>query len=371
MRLLLAVPYFAPAYAFGGSVTVGETVAVGMRDAGHEVVVVTTDVLDEHRRTTPDTPGPEGVEVHRFPNVSHKLAAAANGYLPRGLRGWLQANTKRFDAVLLHDFYSAVSVQTARAALRSGVPFALQPLGTVGAAAERGRPLVKRLFLTAFGRRTLATASALIHSTDHERQDFLDVGAPADRLVRLPLPLELPAALDLPRTAAPSVVSVGRLHPIKGIDRLIEAVAQVPDLRLDVAGPGERYQRKLEEVAAATRADVHFHGFVSAEEKQRLLTQAHCFALLSRAEGLPMATLEAMACGTPVVVSEGCHIPEVHGRAGLVTDGSPAATAAALTQLLGDPAEHARLAEGAKAFAHGFRHEVVLPQMEALLTGLR
>ncbi len=225
VRLLLAIPYFAPAYAFGGSVTVAETVVADALAAGHEVTVVTTDVLDEHQRLAPGTPAtPAGAVVVRFPNVSHRLAAGVNGYLPRGYRSWVRRNARRFDVVLLHDVYSAVSVGAARAAVAAGVPYALQPLGTLSPAAERGRPLAKRAFLTLFGRRTLAQATALIHSTDAERRDFLDVGADAAKLVRLPLPLELPELTGAPLESAPTVAYVGRLHEIKRIDNLIRAV---------------------------------------------------------------------------------------------------------------------------------------------------
>lgn len=377
MRLLLAIPYYAPAYAFGGSVTVAETVVGGFLDAGHEVTVATTDVLDERRRVPLGTPAvPAGAEVVRFPNVSHRLAAAANGYAPRGMRAWLGERMAGFDAVLLHDFYSAVSVLAARAAERADVPYAMQPLGTAGWDAERGRPVVKRAFVRGWGTRTLDRAAALIHSTEHERRDLLGIGAPERALVRLPLPLELPEPLDLPLAAAPTVAYVGRLHPIKGIDRLIEAVAlarrDVPGVRLEVVGPGERHQRELEAVAASQGVTdaVRFHGFVSVEEKLRVLATAHCSALLSAAEGLPMAALEAMACGTPAVLSQGCHVPEAHGVAGLVTDGSPAATAPALVELLTDPGRRESLGQGARAFAAEFRREAVMPRMVRLFEDL-
>lgn len=376
MRLLLAIPYYAPAYAFGGSVTVAETVVDGFVAAGHEVTVATTDVLTEHERIDRDAPAvPPGAEVVRFPNASHRLATASV-FTPRGLRAWLATSIRRFDVILLHDFYSAVSVMTARAAARAGVPYALQPLGTVGAKEERGRSAVKRAFVRAWGERTLRDATALIHSTDHEREDFLDVGADECKLVRLPLPLELPEPPAVAPATQPTVAYVGRLHPIKGVDRLIAAVAlarrEVPGLRLEIAGPGEAHQRDLERVAAAAGVAeaVRFHGFVSVEEKFRLLTSAQVFSLLSDAEGLPMASLEAMACGTPVVLSEGCHVPEVHGLGGLVTDGAPVPTAVALVRLLHDDAERERLGAGACEFAMRFRREVVMPEMVALFERL-
>ena len=371
MRLLLCIPYFAPAYAFGGSVTVAETIAAGFAAAGHEVTVATTDVLDEHARISREHPpaGPDGVEVVRFPNRSHRAAAGANLYLPRGYRRWLRDHAGRFDLVLLQDVYSAVSVGGARAAERAGVPYVLQPLGTLSPAPERGRPLAKRAFLRLWGDRTVARAAALIHSGAAEREEFLAVGAPADRLLALPLPLDLPEPQDAPLAADPTVVFVGRLHAIKRVDALVEAVAlarrEAPGLRLEVAGPGERLQREYEALADRLGIGdaVRFHGFVSPEEKLRLLRTAHLGALLSAGEGLPMAALETLACGTPMVLSEGCHMPDADDVAAIVCDGSPRAAADAIARIAGDPALRARLSAGAAGFARGYRREVVMPQM--------
>lgn len=377
MRLLLCIPYFTPAYAFGGSVTVAETIVEGFVAAGHEVTIATTDVLDEHRRISPGTAGVAGSTVVRFRNVSHRAAAGVNLYLPRGYRRWLRDNITDFDVALLQDVYSAVSVGGARAAASAGVPYALQPLGTLSPAAERGRPLAKRAFLRAWGYRTVREASALIHSTDFERGDFLDVGADPAKFVRLPLPLDLPEPSDEPKAEHPTVISVGRLHPIKRLDVLVEAVAlarrEVPDLRLDIVGPGGQVERELREQAEGLGiADaVTFHGYVSVEEKFRLLGRAHVGALLSASEGLPMAALEYMACGLPVVLSEGCHLPEVDGTAGTVVTDEPSAVSEAIKELVTDSDARTTLGRGAQELAAGFRRDRVVFQVITALDALR
>ena len=377
MRLLLAIPYFAPAYAFGGSVTVAETIVSDLLAAGHQVAVATTDVLDERRRLPRlASQEPEGAEVIRFANLSHPLAARLNAYSPRGMRRWMAENIQRFDVALLHDVYSAVSVITARAAGRANVPYALQPLGTLSPARERGRPLVKRAFLSFWGRRTVRDASALMYLGEHEASDFLDAGAARERLVPMPLPLDLPPPIDTPKSERPTVAFVGRLHPIKGIDRLIEATAlarrEVPGLSLEVVGPGDHYRKALKAQARRLGADesVVFHGFLDNADKLQVLRRAHVFALLSRSEGLPMSALEAMACGTPVVLSTGCHLGEVEGKAGLVVENSAEAAAAALVKMCSNGELRDRLARGAAAYAQGYRREKVMPKMIAALEGM-
>jgi glycosyltransferase involved in cell wall biosynthesis len=373
VRLLLCIPYFAPAYAFGGSVTVAETVVEDLLAAGHAVTVATTDVLTETARIAPGTPAqPAGAEVVRFRNVSHRAAVGA-AYAPRGMRAWMRANASRFDVVLLQDVYSAVSVLGARGAARAGVPYALQPLGTLSTAPERGRPLAKRAFLRLWANRTVAEAAALVYCADHERADLAQAGGTPAQLVRMALPLELPDVSRAGAAAVPTVAFVGRLHPIKRIDRLIEAVAlarrEVPELVLEIVGPGDRHGAELEALAARLGiADaVRFRGYVSVQEKLAILARAHVSVLLSASEGLPMAALEAMACATPVVLSEGCHLSEVHDRGGIVVPGGAQDAADAIVELLGDPARRARLAAGAAVFAHDFRREVVMPQMIAML----
>jgi glycosyltransferase involved in cell wall biosynthesis len=372
MRILVVTPYHAPAYAFGGPVRMAETMIEAFLAAGHEVTVATTDALDLDRRV-PAGAGdlPPGCRVLRFPNVHHGLAARAMGWTPRGYRRWVRGHVAEFDVVHLHDVYSVLSVAAARAAGAAGVPYALQPFGSLAPTAERGRPLIKRAFLALWGRRTLRGAAANVYSTEDERRDFLAAGAPEATLVRLPLPLDLPPPRGEPEATAPTLVSVGRLDPIKGLDRLLDAVAlvreHVPAVRLEIVGPGDGYRRRLEAQAARLGlADtVRFHGFVSVEEKVRLLETAHAFCLLSRSEGLPVSALEAMACGTPVVVSPGCHIPEIDGRGGVVVDTEPEPTARAIADLLGDAERRHRLAAGARAFADEFRHERVMPRMIA------
>jgi glycosyltransferase involved in cell wall biosynthesis len=170
------------------------------------------------------------------------------------------------------------------------------------------------------------------------------------------------------------VISLGRFDRIKRLDRLLlaadRAQRRVPGLRVVLAGEGEPIRSELARLASGLEVEVFFAGFLEGENKVRALEDAHVFCLLSRSEGVPFAALEAMACGTPVVVSEACNIPEVHGRAGLVVSGTEESAADAIVRVLTDPGLRAELAAGAGAFAERFRAEHVVAETVRLYESL-
>ncbi len=129
------------------------------------------------------------------------------------------------------------------------------------------------------------------------------------------------------------LVTVGRLSSEKGIDVLLDALRRVGKGAppLDIVGEGPE-RAALE--AGAAGLDVRFHGWL--EDATPVLRPAMALVQPSRREGLPVAVLEALACGVPVVASSVGGIPEVvsHGVTGLLAQpGDASALARALTQL--------------------------------------
>lgn len=117
------------------------------------------------------------------------------------------------------------------------------------------------------------------------------------------------------------ILFVGSLEPRKNLPALISAWDQIkrefPDVRLVIAGTAGRVFRAVE----LPRGDpnIHFTGHVGAE-LPGLYANAELFVLPSLDEGFGLPALEAMACGTPVIVSNGGALPEVVGDAGLIFD---------------------------------------------------
>ena len=176
------------------------------------------------------------------------------------------------------------------------------------------------------------------------------------------------------RLEAPVVLAVGRLARIKGFDRLIRAFAVVvpahPQWRLRICGSGsERGALKGMIAELGLEAHVHLAGRVPHIEQE--LEQASIFVLSSRAEGLPLALLEAMSKGL-AVVSFACPTGPVavieHGVDGLlVPNGDEAALGRAIAGLIEDAPQRGRLGAAAIRKAETFGLDAVGERWEALI----
>ncbi|MEO1039740.1 MAG: glycosyltransferase family 4 protein [Pseudomonadota bacterium] len=134
--------------------------------------------------------------------------------------------------------------------------------------------------------------------------------------------------------------------PIKGLDVLIAALAQLnrADWRLVVVGAlrDGPTRQALQRHGLLDR--VEFRSGLAREAVAQLFRQASLFVSPSRFEGFGFPPAEAMACGAPVIVSDGGALPEVAGDAGIVTPVEDASVlAAAINRLLDDPDERMRL----------------------------
>jgi glycosyltransferase involved in cell wall biosynthesis len=199
---------------------------------------------------------------------------------------------------------------------------------------------------------TLSRAHCLIVLGETWREFFASVGVPRERIVVLPNPVVLPAVL--PKRLGRShvrLVYLGLFARAKGVFDLIDALTRLrPEClgrtRLVLAGNGDMAPvRDLAERRGLARF-VEIRDWLSPAERDRLLASADAFVLPSYAEGLPMALLESMGWGLPVITTAVGSIPE-HVRDGvqglLVQPGDVSELAGAIERIVMDDALRARM----------------------------
>jgi glycosyltransferase involved in cell wall biosynthesis len=173
-----------------------------------------------------------------------------------------------------------------------------------------------------------------------------------------------------------TVLFLSRLHPIKGLEALIDAWPAVraahPAARLIIAGAGDAaYERDLKARVLQYGRDesVQFIGFVTGAEKTRWLAEADVFVLPSFHESFGMAVLEAIAAGLPAVVSADVQLATVlqEYRLGAVVSRKPAMLAQGILTVLEDAAlRHHCASQGAAIVEALFSPKTIGPQLRAM-----
>ena len=238
----------------------------------------------------------------------------------------------------------------------------VHPEFTPKALKTRFFPVYKAL-MHEIARRTDAVATG---SESAKRDIVRLLGIPEDRIAVAPDGVdgrygpggEKPSARGGPKT----VLYVGRSDPYKNLPGLVAAFARLVgesgvDARLRIVGsPDARYPEAGEaarRLGVAERVD--WSGYLDDAGLVKAYQEADALALLSRYEGFGLPVVEAMACGTPVVCSNAASLPEVAGTAArLVAPDDVAGAAAALKEILTNPAEAARLRAAGLAQAKKF-----------------
>jgi len=252
---------------------------------------------------------PDGCPVWRRPRA---LAATCRA---------IWSAVERAEIVHIHGLWSGASWVGGHSALMRRRAYVVSPHGMLDAWALRRSRWKKRIARLLLEDRILSRATC-IHALCEAEQEairVLGLGAPVV-VVRPGLDrgsLSLVSG-EMTTRQRRYVLYLGRLHPKKGVDLLIEAFATVawahPEWQLVIAGPDEVGVRTdLERGAreAGLQRRVEFVGAVSGEGKRQLLEGASIFALTSYSEGVPIAVLEAMGAGVPALVTRDCNLPEI------------------------------------------------------------
>jgi glycosyltransferase involved in cell wall biosynthesis len=343
MRILHVNPSLNP--ADGGPPEATRTLTAALLAQGHAVEIATLDA--------PDSPW-----LGSFPCTVHALGPGRFGkyrYCPAFPR-WLEANATDFDIVVVHGIFQYHALATRAVLRRLGRPYVLFIHGALDPWFKRRYPLkhAKKWLYWPWGDyRVVRDAARVLLTTDEERllarQSFWLYRA-NETVVSFgtadPPPEANGEQVRLFHAAFPALrnrrflLFLSRIDEKKGCRLLLESFARVahqdPELLLVMAGPNSSGLRPgLEHLATAhgIHDRIVWTGTVNGAAKWGAYRAAEAFVLTSHSENFGIVVAEALACGTPVLISKRVNIwrEVVSAKAGLVADDELEASMSMLT----------------------------------------
>jgi glycosyltransferase involved in cell wall biosynthesis len=391
MRILNVTQTYFPFLEFGGPPVKVRSLSQQLAKRGHHVTVLTVDWGLQSRASAAAAGSnaersafgwrleESGIEAIYLTNWLHYRALSWNP----GIARFCRARLRNFDVVHIFGLYDFLGPGVAAASRRSGIPYVVEPIGMFVPIVRSF--LLKRMYHLALGRKMLRGARKLIATSPQEVAELAAPGLPAEKIQVRRNGVEAPGTLPERgkfRDAAgisestKVVLYLGRLSEKKSPDVLLQAFASLgkaerdAEVRLVFAGPDEGgMKKKLQQIAGALgiSARVQILDAAYGEQKWSAYKDADVFVLPSQNENFGNTAGEAVAAGTPVVVTDKCGIaPLLADVAGLVVAHDAAALAQALARVLWEPGLHARLTAGCRKVAARLDWEEPAQEMEKL-----
>lgn len=225
---------------------------------------------------------------------------------------WL-SETARIGAVDLihnHGLWMLPNIYPGWVAKRYGVPLMVSPRGTLSEWAMQNGSTIKRVFWPLVQKPVLVAVTCFHATAESEYADIRRMSFRQPVAV-IPNGIDIPDLVLKPLNESRTLLFLGRIHPKKGIDMLLRAwqavMVRFPDWNLRIVGPDNGgYLAKMQVLAAQLRLErVVFTGVLYEEEKLRAYREASLFVLPTHSENFGMTVAEALAAGTPAIVSKG------------------------------------------------------------------
>lgn len=354
MRILQVIPYFYPAWTYGGPVRVAYKLSRKLVERGHDVTVYTTDALDKSSRLRSGgkTLDIDGIKVYYFKNLSNNLAFNHHLFISPSMISTMRRESQNFDILHLHNFRGFQSLVAHHYAKKHGIPYVLQAHGEIPRVAQK--QMLKKLFDLFTGYKILRDASKVIAVTPMEAEQYKSMGISKGKIEIVPNGIDLSEFENLPPRGEfrkkwgindnqKMILNLGRIHKVKGLDLLAEAFAKLSnnlkDVKLVIAGPDDGYLPTLEKLIKELRIEgkVLLTGILYGQEKLKAYVDADVFVNPRADEIFGLVFLEACACGTPVICSTGCGIADIiDGQVGIAVPYDRDQLSSAIQHMLDD-----------------------------------
>jgi len=381
MKILQVYQIFNPQVA-SGAAKVAFEISKELVERGHEVVFCASDMRDKFTRGAYGFEITDGIAVRRFKTICPFLAKKLKIYITPKLNVLSSHFFGRFDVVHLHGYRSYQNIMCYLHCKRESTPYIVQAHGTLPASMAYKE--FKLIYDKLFGCKLLRDASKVIALSHMEAGQYRDMGVPDGKIEIIPNGIDLSEYSDLPPKGSfkrkfgideddKIVLYLGRIHKIKGIAILVKAFAKVvklDDVKLVVVGPDDGYLGELKALINALKMEDNMliSGPLYGRDKLEAYVDADVYVLPSRYEIWGMTILEAMACRTPIILSQNSGIAEtIRDKAGLVIRPSPEGIQAALLKLLSNEELAKKMGElGRRLVFESYDWKNIIPRFEVL-----
>lgn len=324
MKVLQIIPYFVPAYGFGGPVTYCYSISKALIRNGNQVTVVTTDALNKRKRITVLNEVLDRIKIVRFRNVSKLFAKKYNIFLPIGYVRWMKSNLQNYNVVHLHDYYTFLNVIAVYFCKKYGIEYVIHPHGSAVPLKERGKQQIKTIFNYLFGNKILNNAKNILVLSRYEKDTLssylpklthkIIITSPIVKMHKKLNKLEAKRYLGI-KDKATVISTLARLNSLKRIDLIIRGFSNLlskGETILLVAGPDDGEQNNLKKLVNQLKLNkkVIFLGLVEGRDKEIFWSATDIFALFSQNDSLSLSALEAISYMIPVLISSGVGISE-------------------------------------------------------------
>jgi glycosyltransferase involved in cell wall biosynthesis len=385
MKILQVVPFFPPAYAFGGPVKMAYQIARELVRRNHEVTVYTSDAKDlASRMDVSPTSLVDGIRVYYFRNAAMLLVKNSKLFVTPQLFSVAKGEVQNYDVIHLHEYRTFQNFVVAHYARKHAVPYVLQTHGSLPA--SLGREKLKYIYDRFFGHRLLRDALRVIALTRTEAKQARQIFVPNERISIIPNGIDMSEYASLPRKGSfrkkfgfsqkKILLYLGRINRVKGLDVLVEAYAHLvnemkcDDVVLVIVGPDDGYLNELRLLIERLGIDgkVAIVGPLYDREKLEGYVDADVYVLPSRYETFPMSLLEAYACGKPVIASKVGDIKDlvINGVTGLLFErGNIGQLADCIQYILNDESRAIEMGLKGKQFVNqNFTIEKVVDELQ-------
>lgn len=246
------------------------------------------------------------------------------------MRRWLstQAASRSVDLIHNHGLWMMPNVYPGQVARQHDIPLVVSPHGTLSQWAMRSGSSVKRAFWPLLQRPALARTTCFHATAEAEYGDIRRMGFRPPVAI-IPNGIDIPDLLPKQQGDSRTLLFLGRIHPVKGLDMLLPAWRVVqdrfPEWRLRIVGPDNRgYLGQMQRLARELGLDrIEFSGVMYGRQKSLAYAQADLFVLPSYSENFGISVAEALAAGTPAIVTKGAPWAglEVHGAGWWIDSG--------------------------------------------------